>query len=56
LGLVVRKQNWRQGIGRAMMERFEIEAKKVANTNRDSILIILQIKGRFQSQDRKRKD
>ena len=29
LGLVVRKKNWRQGIGRAMMERFEIEAQKV---------------------------
>ena len=29
LGLAVRKQNWRQGIGRAMMVRFEIEAKKV---------------------------
>jgi GNAT superfamily N-acetyltransferase len=29
LGLVVRRKNWRQGIGRAMMERFEEEALKV---------------------------
>ena len=29
LGLVVRKQNWRQGIGRALMQRVEEEAIKV---------------------------